>query len=176
MPNPYGHSASGQFRSKPIWSGVNKSPNFQISIAAYLDDTDIQQKKRLLSHEIKQQRNALEDNTDRAKQSEFHIIKAMQASYMMAYGMSRFLGGGMAQAFFTVHSLSVSAIGAWKAIAAAVLGSGSVVQAAVMYVALAAAAAQLIQLAKGNTQLSRQMRGLTTSLHGMAGMIDSFSR
>lgn len=150
-------------------------PDYQIRIAAYLDDTGIYMRTGLIRKEVAHLKGMQDQVEVAVKDTRANIITAMQGSYMMAYGLSRFMGGGMAQVFYTLHSLSVSAIAAWTAIAEAAFHGGSYVQAGLMSLALYAAWIQVASLVKGQTKYARQLRGLTTSLHGMAGMIGSFS-
>ena len=105
------------------------------------------------------------------------VMGFMRTTYLMISGASRVLGGGMSQLFSTIYLTAISAIGTYKAIAAAMAASGPYgwVQAGLMIISLTTASLSLASILSGQRDLSRKIRGINMSLHGISGMISSFS-
>ena len=100
----------------------------------------------------------------------------MRASYMMISGMATVLGGDMGRFFSAIYGMGVATIGTYKAVAAAIAASGvGAVQASIMFASLISATVQLGAVMLGQNELSQRMHGLTMGLHGIQGMISSYS-
>jgi len=105
------------------------------------------------------------------------VMGFMRASYSIISGMSRVMGGGMTQVFSSIYMAAMSAIGTYKAIAAAIAATGPTgwVQAAIMTTSLITASLSLVSIMTGQRVLSTKIRGINMALHGISGIISSFS-
>lgn len=112
----------------------------------------------------------------RARRSFSIVMAGMRTSYLMFSGLSRILGGGMTQIFRTMYSVGMAAVGTYTAVAAAMGATGvGLPQALLMEASLIVASTQLIMLLSGQKEMATNMRGLNMMLHGVSGMIGSFS-
>lgn len=119
---------------------------------------------------------ATEAVENEAEKSFNNVMGMMRSSYMIMSGVGRIMGGTMGKMFSGLYSLAISSIMTYKAIAAAVAATpGGQVQAAIMFASLSIAAANLGATIGKQKEFSRGLSGLNTSLHGISGMIDSFS-
>ena len=120
---------------------------------------------------------AIEENKQRARESFHTVMGMMRTSYLMFSGMGRIIGGGMTMMFRTMYMVGIAAVGTYKAIAAAMAASGPAgwLQAAIMFSSLAVASTQLIAVLTGQKDLTQKMRGFNMMLHGISGMIGSYS-
>lgn len=121
------------------------------------------------------QAELVEDVKEEAVRSFNEVMGFMRASYLMISGVSRILGGEMSQVFSYMYSVGVSAIGTYKAIAAAMAASGPAgwVQATLMMMSLTTATSSLISILAGQRELSTKIRGINMSLHGISALIGS---
>ena len=104
------------------------------------------------------------------------VLGMMRASYMMISGLSQALGGGLSQVFSSMFSVAISAIATYKAIAAAMAASGvGAIQAVVMFSSLITAITTLATAMEGETEFSKRLTGLNTTLHGISSIIGSLN-
>ena len=120
---------------------------------------------------------AIDTVEDQAEESFKEVMGFMRASYLMISGISRIMGGGMSQVFSSLYMAAMSAIGTYKAIAAAIAATGPTgwVQAGIMTTSLITANLSLISVMMGQRDLSTKIRGINMALHGISGVISSFS-
>lgn len=121
--------------------------------------------------------DALESVEEQAQKSFNNVMGMMRVSYLMISGMSRVLGGGMTQIFSSMYITAISAIGTYKAIAAAMAASGPAgwLQATIMTLSLITATSSLVSIMAGQRELSTQIRGINMTLHGISTLIGAFS-
>ncbi|KKM03306.1 hypothetical protein LCGC14_1775750 [marine sediment metagenome] len=120
----------------------------------------------------------VESVEEQTKKSFNEIMGYMRATYMLISGVSRILGGGMSQIFSAIYMTAMSAIGAYKAIAAAMAVSpvpGARLQATLMMISLITATSSLVSIMAGQRELSTKIRGVNMSLHAISSLISSFS-
>lgn len=105
------------------------------------------------------------------------VMSSMRTTYLMLTGLGRVMGGGMTMMFRTIYTVGMSAVGTYKALAAAAAASGpwGWAQAAIMYASTFAALGQLSAVMRGQTELTQTMRGYYMMLHGVSGLLGSFS-
>ena len=121
-------------------------------------------------------KKAAEEAARRSRESYHMVMTMMRTSYLMFAGMGRIMGGGMTMMFRTMYTVAMAAIGTYKAIAAAQFASGvGVPQAMIMMASLVMASAQLYGVMTGQRDMARTMRGFNMMLHGISGMIGSYS-
>jgi len=146
------------------------------AIKAILDDSILRQMIGQREWEIQQIEDAQKAAEEKNREIMNNLWQGIRSSYMMMYGLARAFDVGMSQAFFAAHSTIVATIGTYKAIAAAVAASSPAgwIQAGIMYASLITAIFGLVGVMAGEKQFGRQMRGLTTALHGAGGMVHSF--
>lgn len=149
--------------------------SFQLSIEPWIkyDDEFVD-----LAHEVDKalavQRQLLQENQQAMLSAEERVIGLMRSSYMFAYGLSRVFGSGFSQYFFSLHSIAFQTVSAYKAIAAAKMATGTpweMVQAGIMITSLGAALISLLASGGQTKDLARRMRGLSTSLAGLSGLL-----
>ena len=171
MPNPYGHTASGQFQSQ---SGY-EAAELGIPLTVYIDRTHWNAQMALLVADITGLNANVEVVKTKIKKNKFRLIQLIQSSYMMIYGFSRILGGGMSQVFFSIHGATTAAIATYKSIATAITASGpwGWIQASIMFASLGSALISLKEVMGGQKKIGRTIRGITTGLHGLGGVIHS---
>ncbi len=120
----------------------------------------------------------LTESVEEQTQKSFNnVMGFMRASYLMISGLSRVMGGGLSQVFSSIYMAAMSAIGAYQAIAAAIAASGPAgwLQAAIMTTSLITAGLSLVSILAGQRDLSTKIRGVNMALHGISGMISTFS-
>ncbi len=120
----------------------------------------------------------LTESVEEQTQKSFNnVMGFMRASYLLISGLSRVMGGGMTQVFSSMYMAAMSVIGTYKAIAAAIAASGPAgwVQAGIMITSLVTASLSLVSILSGQRALSTKIRGVNMALHGISGMISSFS-
>ena len=120
---------------------------------------------------------AVESVEEQTKKSFTQVMGYMRASYLIISGMSRIMGGGMSQIFSSIYMAAMSAIGTYKAIAAAIAATGPIgwVQAAIMTTSLVTASLSLVSIMMGQRDMSTKIRGLNMSLHGISALITTFT-
>lgn len=120
---------------------------------------------------------AVETVEKQTKKSFNQVMGFMRGSYAMISGMSRVMGGGMSQVFSSMYMAAMSAIGTYTAIKAAIAATGPAgwVQAGIMTTSLITASLSLASILSGQRDLSTKIRGINMALHGISGMISSFS-
>lgn len=101
------------------------------------------------------------------------VMGMMRSAYMMVSGITQVLGGSMAKIFESLFSITISAIGTYQAIAAAIAATGPVgwIQAAIMTSSLVAAIINLVAVSEGQKELARRISGLNMTLHGISSYI-----
>ena len=121
--------------------------------------------------------DAIETVEEQTKKSFNQVMGFMRGSYAMISGLSRVMGGGMTQVFSSMYMAAMSAIGTYTAIKAAIAATGPAgwVQAAIMTTSLITASLSLASILSGQRDLSTKIRGVNMALHGISGMISSFS-
>ena len=125
---------------------------------------------------VANQKKATIDVKKQADISFNEVMGMMRASYMMVSGIAQVMGGTLGQIFQSIYGVAVAAIGTYQAIAAAMAASGvGAFQAALMINSLLAAIVSLVGVSTGQEELSRRMSGLNMAIHGISGMISSFS-
>lgn len=103
------------------------------------------------------------------------VMGYMRASYLMISGLSRVLGGGMSQVFSSLYMVAMSAIGTYKAIAAAIAATpGGQLQAGLMFISLITASLSLTSILAGQRELSTKIRGINMSLHGISSLMGMY--
>ena len=116
----------------------------------------------------------VDDVKDKAEKSFNEVMGFMRTSYLLISGISRVLGQGMSQVFSSIYMTAISAIGTYKAIAAAMAASGvGTAQAIIMGISLTTATASLVSIMAGQRDLSVKIRGINMTLHGISSMIGS---
>jgi len=131
----------------------------------------------MMQDSYEKQSQLVEDVKEEAVRSFNEVMTYMRASYLMISGVSRILGGEMSHAFSLMYSVGVSAIGTYKAIAAAMATTGPAgwIQASLMMISLTTATSSLMAILAGQRELSTQIRGINMSLHGISAIIGSGS-
>ncbi len=121
--------------------------------------------------------SAIETVEVQTKRSFTQVMGYMRASYSIIAGISRIMGGGLSQVFSSIYMAAMSAIGTYKAIAAAIAATGPTgwVQAAIMTTSLVTASLNLTSIMLGQRALSTKIRGLNMTLHGISGLITTFT-
>ena len=121
--------------------------------------------------------DVVETVEEQTKKSFNQVMGFMRASYSVISGMSRVMGGGMTQVFASMYMAAMSAIGTYKAIAAAIAATGPTgwIQASIMTTSLITASLNLVSIMSGQRTLSTKIRGINMALHGISGMISSFT-
>ncbi len=119
----------------------------------------------------------VESVEEQTKKSFTQVMGYMRASYSIIAGISRIMGGGLSQVFSSIYMAAMSAIGTYKAIAAAIAATGPIgwVQAAIMTTSLVTASLSLTSIMLGQRALSTKIRGLNMTLHGISGLITTFT-
>lgn len=145
-----------------------------------VDTTEAERKVDELDNKIENTKEKLIDMGDavekETKESFNQVMGMMRASYMMVSGLSQAIGGSLGQIFSAMYSVAVSTIMTYKAIAAAIAASGvGAVQAGLMFASLVTALVQMGALMAGQNEIARRVSGLNMALHGIGGMISSFS-
>lgn len=142
----------------------------QTADEAYVKGTEAEEQAEMA-------KKAAAEARKRANEAMQETMTMMRTSYLLFAGMGRIMGGGMTLMFRTMYSIGMSAVGTYKAISVAMAATGPAgwVQAAVMAGSLAVASAQLVGVLTGQQELTRNMRGFNMMLHGIGGMIGSFS-
>lgn len=122
-------------------------------------------------------KQAADEAKRRANESMHQVMTMMRTSYLLFAGMGRIMGGGMTMMFRTMYMVGMAGVGTYKAISAAMAASGPAgwVQAGLMTASLAVASMQLVGVLTGQKELTRNMRGFNMMLHGISGMIGSYS-
>ena len=150
----------------------------QLSIEVFLDDAEARAKQaELMANNVKIG-TIIQENAIATQRSFNDIMTTARTSYMLLAGMARVMGTGMTEVFRTSYQILISAIGVYQAFVAIELGKGPAgwIQAGIMSASLATAMIRVYALVTNQDELSRQMRGVWMGLHGVSGMISSFTR
>ena len=146
--------------------------SLQIILTAMGDFTDVAVKQAIAEARNEKIAEMTDENEKRTKEAFESSMGAMRASYMMISGFAQAIGGSMGQIFSSMYSVAVSAIGTYKAIAAAMAASGvGTPQAILMTISLVTAISSLTSVMMGQKELSRRISALNMSLHGISQMI-----
>ena len=109
------------------------------------------------------------------KKSFDEVVGMMRASYMMLQGITQVIGGDIGQMISAVYGVAVAGITTYQSIAAAMAASGvGAFQAALMTTSLITAIVSLGGVMTGQTELSRRVGGIHTSLQAMGQFINSW--
>ena len=149
-----------------------------VRIEARLDTTYLKQEIEEVEGKIGRALETTKLVDEKITRSFNDVMTTARTGYMLMAGMARIMGTGMTEIFRTSYQIIVGAIGAYSAMAAAEAAKGPIgwVQAALMWASVAAAGVRLVAIASGQTDLSRQMRGVWMGLHGISSMLGSFMR
>ena len=114
-------------------------------------------------------------NVEKQTEASFKDVRSMmRASYAMVSGLTQVIGGPYAQIFANMFGIAMSAIGVWQGIAAAMEASGvGTAQGILMTASLLGSIMSLATGLTGQTELSKQISGLTLTLQGFGSLLDS---
>jgi len=150
--------------------------SIQIEIVVYLDDTKLKDKMIETQAKVDKTAENIKTNEKAATESFTEVMGYMRTTYLMISGFSRILGGKMSQVFSSMYMVGMSAIGTYKAIAAAIAATGPLgwVQAGIMTVSLITAGSSLVSVMAGQRELSTKIRGINMALHGISSMVSTY--
>ena len=151
--------------------------SLQIDIKAVLDDEELKSQIAENQAEVDKTAEGIEANKEAAKESFNQALGIMRASYQMISGITTVMGGDMSKIFSSIYAIAVGLIGTYTSITAAIAATGPAgwVQAGIMTMSLISAGTTLLSVMTGQTELTTRISGITTALHGLSGMISSFS-
>ena len=154
------------FKPEEMEAGV------QFPIMAYIDPTTFNAQWAFFRKRIGEIKLDWKIFKDGVSDFQDKLVRSIQSGLRVFYGMARFLGADMAQIFYALHGASTAAISTMKFLATATMSTpGGQIQGTLMMLQLTMALNSLAAVARGQTQIGRQYRGLTTSLRGISNIV-----
>ena len=146
--------------------------DIQLAIVAALEDSQLKAQIAENQALVDKTADAIELNKKATKESFNEVMAMMSASYQIVSGFTQVIGGDLSQVFSSLYGIAVSAIGVYKAIAAAIAASGvGAVQAALMFSSLITALFRLDAIMTGQSELAQRVGGINTILHSISSFI-----
>ena len=150
--------------------------SIQLTLTAMGDFSEVEVKLAAAEARNEKITEMVDENEKRSLEAFQQSIGFMRASYQMIGGVAQVLGGGIGPVFSAIYGVGVASISLFMSIAQAqFFAPGQQLQSVMMMMSLVTALVSLGAVATGQKRLSQIVGGITQSLSGFGGMIDSFS-
>jgi hypothetical protein len=147
----------------------------EINIHIHIDDTEVEETDKKVE-ELQSKAAKVTEDVEREANISFNKVMLMaRGSYMMMAGLIRASGGAVSSIFRMTVSAAISTVAVLTPLLQAeAVTPGMQIQAAIGLTNLGLATAAIIAASTKQAELSHQLMGITTSLHGISMMLGSF--